>query len=213
MCSVPAPISEKTIGRLSLYRRVLDRLLREGVENLYSHQLASSTGGTAAQVRRDLMSIGFTGSPARGYRVQELLNRINDFLGVTDGVGVALVGVGNLGRALLAYFPYRRPSLSIIAAFDRDPERAGRVINGCRCYAMEELVPVVREQNILVGIVAVPAAEAQNVATALTEAGVTGLLNFAPTPLRVPAHVRVEYLDMTMSLEKVAYFARQRKPM
>ena len=203
-------VSGKTIGRLSLYRRVLLGLLAEGERNIFSHQLAALVGGTAAQVRRDMMAVGYTGSPARGYDIQDLTRSIGDFLDAPQSQGVALVGVGNLGRAILAYFSGRRPKLAIEAAFDNDPAKVNRVIHGTRCYSIEELVLVVKERGILIGIITVPAGQAQGVADKLCQAGVYGLLNFAPVRLWVPANVYVEDIDMTMSLEKAAFFARQR---
>jgi len=203
-------VSQKTIGRLSLYRRLLNRLVAEGAENVYSHELARLAGGTAAQVRRDLMAVGSIGSPKRGYEVRELVERIGAFLDHPMGQRVALVGVGNLGRAIMAYFTGRRPKLAIVAAFDNDPAKVNRVIHGCRCYAVEEIANVVARDDISVGIITVPAAQAQAVADMLVDAGVRGILNFAPVPLHVPPEAYVEDIDMTMSLEKVAYFARQR---
>lgn len=201
--------SEAAVGRLCLYRALLGGLEREGVENVYSHQLAALAGGAPSRVRRDLMAVGYDGSPARGYVVSDLLRSIGRFLDAPAQEGVALVGVGNLGRALMAFFAGRRPNLSIIAAFDTDPEKTGRVIHGCRCYSMDALAEVVEENGIRAAILSVPAAEAQGVADRLIRAGVRGLLNFAPVRLRVPAGVFVENMDMAVSLEKVAYFARQ----
>lgn len=202
-------ISDRTIGRLSLYRRLLRDLLSDGEKNIYSHQLAAMAGGTAAQVRRDIMAIGYSGSPVHGYDIEQLLESIGLFLDASQTQNVALVGVGNLGRALLAYFVGRHPTLSIVAAFDTDPAKANRVIHGCRCYPLEDLKRLVTELDIRLGIIAVPAPEAQGVANVLCQSGVRGLLNFAPVRLWVPEHVYVENLDVTMSLEKVAYFARQ----
>lgn len=202
-------VSEKTIGRLSLYRRLLGTLLADGTRYVYSHQLAKLVGGTAAQVRRDVMAVGYNGSPVRGYDVQELIEAIRVYLDAPTLQGIALVGIGKLGRAIMAYFTGRRPNLSIVAAFDNDPYKADRVIHGCRCYVLEDLDRVVKEQGIRVAIIAVPATEAQAVADMLVRAGVAGILNFAPVRLQVPRHIYVEDIDMTMSLEKVAYFARQ----
>lgn len=201
--------SERTIGRLSLYRSLLNRLLREGVESLYSHELAALAGGTPSQVRRDLMATGYTGSPTRGYAVRELIESIGQFLDASAGDRVALVGVGNLGRAILAFFAGRRPNLQIVAALDNDPYKVDRVIHGVRCHPMGELERVLAEQGIRVAILTVPAVEAQEVAVRLTRAGVRGILNFAPVRLRVPRGVFVEDVDVTMSLEKVAFFSRQ----
>ena len=205
-----ASVSGKTIGRLSLYRRVLYGLLAEGERAIFSHQLALLVGGTAAQVRRDVMALGYMGSPTRGYDIAELIGSIGEFLDAPEGQKAALVGVGNLGRALLAYFSGRRPKLTIDAAFDTDPAKVNRVIHGCRCYPLEELVSVVQQQGIQVGIITVPSDFAQLVADKLCQAGVVGIVNFAPVRLRVLKHIYVEDIDMTMSLEKVAYFAGQR---
>lgn len=205
------PTSSRTIGRLSLYRRLLGEMLAEGIAHVFSHQLAALAGVTAAQVRRDLMSIGYAGSTKRGYSVAGLSESICEFLDAAQLQGIALVGVGNLGRAIMSYFAGRRPNLAITAAFDADTDRTGRVIGGVRCYAMDEMDAVLAEQDIQVGIIAVPADAAQDVADRLVRAGVRGILNFAPVALRVPSGVYVEHNDITMSLEKVAYFARPRQ--
>jgi redox-sensing transcriptional repressor len=202
-------MSEKLIGRLSLYRRLLAQLKARGESHVFSHQLAGLIGGTAAQVRRDIMDIGFAGSPARGYEIDGLIRAIGRMLDGGRREAVVLVGIGNLGRAIMAFFESRRPNLAIVAAFDAKAEKAGRVIHGCRCYTAEEMADVIAREQVRVGIIAVPASQAQAVADALVRAGVRGILNFAPVPLRVPGDVYVEEMDMTMSLEKVAYFARQ----
>ena len=206
--SRPGPVSGLLIGRLSLYRRLLDELLAQGVKHFYSHQLAASVGGSAAQVRRDLMTIGFSGSPAKGYQVGQLLESVSRFIDAPEEQRAVLVGVGNLGRAVLSYFVGRRPLLGIVAAFDLNPEKTNRVTHGCRCHPMEQLRELVSEQGASVGIITVPAAHAQSVADQLVEAGVRALVNFAPVRLKVSHQVFVEQIDITTSLEKAAYFAR-----
>lgn len=205
-------IPEKTIGRLSLYRRILSDLSAQKIDSIFSHQLAALAGKTAAQVRRDLMNIGFSGSPTRGYDTANLVHQIGEYLDPPKTQNIAVIGVGNLGRALLSHFPTRRPNLSIVAAFDTDPGKTGRVIQGCHCYPLEKIAEVFAQKMIRVAILAIPATEAQGVADMAIRAGATGIMNFARVPLRVPAHVYVENIDMTMSLEKVAFFARQRSP-
>ena len=201
-------ISAKSIGRLSLYRRLLNVLQAEGVRNVYSHQLATLAGCTGTQVRRDLMVVGYSGSPTHGYEVARLIESMREFLDAPAGQGVALVGVGNLGKAILSYFAGRRPNLQIVAAFDNDAYKVNRVIHGCRCYPMESLSEVLKGQATTVAIIAVPVAAAQGVAELLTRAGIRGILNFAPVRLRVSPNIYVEDIDMTVALEKVAYFAR-----
>lgn len=203
-------VSEKTIGRLSLYRRILAVLLAEGKEFVCSHELATMARGSSAQVRRDFMALGCVGRRSRGYNVKELLDSIGAFLDAPSGDAAALVGVGNLGRALLAYLVDRRPNLSIKAAFDTDPRKVNRTFNGCPCYSMQSLVEVIQFHHIRTAIIAVPAAYAQSVADELVTVGVRGLLNFAPVRLRVPQDVFVENMDISTALEKTAYYARLR---
>lgn len=202
-------ISERTVGRLALYRRIVSQLAAENMAYLHSHELANRAGVTAAQVRRDLMVVGHAGSPNKGYTVTNLLAGLVDFLSGPGGQRLALVGVGNLGQALLSYFVGGRSHLSIVAAFDVDQKKCGRIICGCRCYAMEELDTVVREERLHLAIVAVPAPAAQKVSDDLVHLGIKGLVNFSPIPIHVPQDIYVENVDLTMSLEKVAYFARQ----
>jgi redox-sensing transcriptional repressor len=205
--STPLGIPVKTIGRLSLYRRLLLDLAASGMRQLYSHQLAALAISTPAQVRRDLMTIGFTGSPRRGYAIHELVGAIDAVLARSVETSVALVGVGNLGRAILAYFANRQPWVRFVAAFDNDPDKIGRVINGCRVHAVDEAEVILRREGIRGAVVAVPAADAQLVTDRLVLAGVKSILNFAPVRLRVPTGVFVEELDMTTALDRVAYYA------
>jgi redox-sensing transcriptional repressor len=176
--------------------------------HVFSHELARLAGVSAAQVRRDVMTVGYTGSPARGYDVEDLSAAIGRFLDPPGAHGVALVGVGNLGRALLSYFAHRARHYSIVAAFDSDPDKTNRVIHGVRCYPVEDLAIVAGEKRIAEAIVAVPAQQAQDVTAALCQAGVRGIVNFAPVRLWVPDGVYVENVDVTMTLERVSYFAR-----
>ena len=197
----------KTIGRLSLYRRLLNDLEKEGTESICSHELAPLASVTASQVRRDIMSIGSSGNPNRGYDVRTLIEGIGSFLDTPKVTKVALIGVGNLGRAILAFFAGRRPKLSIKASFDIDPDKFGKVIHGCPCYSIDQMGEIVDELSIRIATLCVPANEAQKVTEKLVKAGFKGILNFAPVPLYVPEGIYVEDIDMTMSLEKVAYFA------
>lgn len=155
------------------------------------------------------MATGYFGSPNRGYVTAELMKSISDFLEGVEGQKVVLVGVGNLGRALLSYLSGKKENLTMVAAFDNDPGKTDRVIHGCRVYPLPELPRLVKENEVRIGIITVPATAAQEAADQLVAAGICGLLNFAPAVLRVPASVFVEDLDVLMSLDTVAYFARQ----
>jgi redox-sensing transcriptional repressor len=201
----------RTIGRLTRYWRTLRDLSSGDVAYIYSHLLAEKVQVTAAQVRRDLMSVGYTGTPAHGYDVKKLREHIEAFLFPTSGdqQKAAIAGVGNFGRALLKFFSGRRPSLEIIASFEADPEKFDRVIGGCRCYPIEKAADIIREQGITVGIIAVPDGESQYVADIFVKAGIRGIMNFARTPLRTPKDVYVEEIDLAMSMDRAAYFARQ----
>lgn len=201
--------SSKTVERLILYRTLLRHSQREIGPKIFSHQLAKLAGVTPAQVRRDLMAVGYVGSPAHGYELDKLLESIGSRIDPKEKHEVALVGIGHIGRAILAYFNGRSGLLEITAAFDTDPAKVHRVIQGCRCHPMDELADVIRNQGIITGIITVPADAAQSVAEKLVEAGVAGLLNYAPVRLRVPENVYVEDRDMVHAVEKVAYFSRE----
>lgn len=203
-------VSAKTIGRLSVYRRVLHGLLAEDRQTIFSHELAVLVAGKAAQVRRDVMAVGYTGSTTRGYDVRELMRSIGRFLDAPDGQGMALVGVGLLGRAVLAYFSGSRLKLSIEATFDIDASKVNRVIQGCRCYPLKDLSRIIKKSKISLGIITVPADQAQGVAEKLCRAGVSGLLNFAPVRLQVAPDVHVENVDIITAFEQAAFFARAR---
>jgi len=202
-------VSPKTIARLSLYRRLLINSV-EQADRIYSHELARRAGVSAAQVRRDIMSLGYSGTPNTGYEVRALVDNISDHIDAPQGQQAALIGVGNLGQALLSYFSSGKGTrLKIIAAFDTASTKTGGVLYGCRCYRIEEITRIVRQEGITVGIIAVPAEAAQETAYQLVAAGVTGILNFAPTPLKVPPYVYIENMDTAIALETVAFFARQ----
>ncbi len=199
----------RTIGRLTLYWRTLRDLASEGKNYIYSHDLASRSRVTAAQVRRDLMVLGYSGTPARGYDVNKLREHIEAFVFPPEEQRAIIAGVGNIGRALLKFFLGRRPTLKIVASLEINPEKFGRMIHGCPCHSVEDAAKVIREQCITVGIIAVPDKEAQYVADVFVDAGIRGILNFARTPLNVPAGVYVEDIDLAMSMDRVAFFARQ----
>ena len=198
-----------TVERLSAYRHRLAHLLAEGQSRVYSHDLAALGQVTPAQVRRDLRTIAYAGSPAHGYDIAGLLDRIGEMLNPPADEGVALVGVGHLGRVVLNYLTARRPAVQLIAAFDNDPAKVGRVLHGVRCYALDELPRVASERAIRLGVLTVPAGVAQDVTRTLTQCGVRGILNFAPLRLRVPPGVYVENVDIATLLAKAAFFARQ----
>ena len=201
-------IPEKVVERLISYHSILKRAIADGVTNLYSHQIAELMDASPAQVRRDVMEVGYNGSPKNGYAAEELQKKIEQVLALNETTKIVLVGVGNLGRAILHYFFNQRPRFEIVGAFDIDPGKVGRVISGCRCYPMAQLGEIATPQNAQIGVIAVPATDAQKTADALLKSGVKSLINFAPIRLSVARWVHVEYVDMTMLFEKASYFSR-----
>jgi len=201
-------VSRKTVSRMSRYRRLLQSLRESGVESIYSHQLARHAVVSAAQVRRDLMVIGYSGSPNKGYDVAACIDSIGSFLDGAARQEVALVGVGNLGHAVLSHFADKSPSVSIVAAFDVDPELTDTLIHGVRCVDVSLMAELVRDLSIEIAVLTVPGEAAQDAADKLVSAGVKSIISFAPTPLAVPNEIFVEYMDITAALESAAYFAR-----
>lgn len=200
-------IPDRTVARLVTYRRLLARSFEQGIRMMASHELAEQARVTAAQVRRDLMHLGPFGTPSHGYPVEELLAGLRGLLDVRGGQGVALVGLGNLGKAILAYFANRDTRLCIKAAFDVEVARSVAVYGDCLCHPVAEMENVIRQMGLRLAIIAVPSRAAQDTADRLVRAGVRGILNFAPVPLRVPEGVYVDTLDISTALEKVAFFA------
>jgi redox-sensing transcriptional repressor len=202
-------ISRKTVQRLSRYRRLLSDLQETGTTSIYSHELAHLAGVSAAQVRRDFMVIGYSGSPNRGYQLDTCLASIEHLLDGTTRQDVALVGLGRLGHSVLTHFAGRRPLLRIAAGFDTDPTLIGTSVEGCPVHAMADLEQVVKQKSIRVAIIAVPPETAQTVTDSLVRAGVRSIVDFTAVPLRVPANVFVRHMDITSALETAAFFARQ----
>lgn len=153
------------------------------------------------------MVVSTSGSSGRGYHIGQLIESIDAFFAPVGRHRVALVGVGTLGRSLIAYFQRRYHRLSIAAVFDKDPELTGRVILGIRSYPMTDLRRVVDDKGISIAIIALPDTSAQEVTDELVAAGVSGILNFAPVSLRVPVGTHVEDIDITAALDKLAFFA------
>jgi len=202
-------VSRKTIARMSLYRRLLISLRDAGTSHVFSHQLAKLAGLTAAQVRRDFMAIGYSGSPTRGYEVEKCIESIGGFLDGPRRQDVALVGAGKLGRSIIAHFAGRRPKLAIVAAFDVDPAKVGERIEGCRCFATDIMESTVRDLGIQIAILTTPPSAAQAATDTLVRAGVRSIVSFAAAPLQVPEGVSVIDMDITAALETAAYIARE----
>ncbi|HDZ41778.1 MAG TPA: redox-sensing transcriptional repressor Rex [Bacteroidetes bacterium] len=199
----------KTVERLSGYRRNLLGYLAAGNNYIYSHELAALLHITAVQVRRDLMLIGYSSVQKKGYDVKELIDTIGTIIDSEQGQNIAVIGIGNLGRAITSYFKGKRSKLNIVAAFDNDPQKVNRVIAGVRCYPVEKMEHIINEQNITIALLTIPPDFARPVADAAIRAGIKGILNFTTVPLNVPLNVYLEEYDMITSIEKVAYFVKE----
>lgn len=199
----------KTVERLSEYRRTLLECLREEKNYIFSHNLAARLHITAVQVRRDLMLIGYSSVSRKGYDVRELIDTIGKIIDSDEGINVAIIGIGNLGRAVAGYFKGKRSKLNLVASFDNDPQKINKVISGVKCYPYGEMEGKIREMNIKIAIIAVPADYAREIAEEIVRFGIKGILNFTTVPLNVPSEIYLEEYDMITSIEKVAYFVKE----
>jgi redox-sensing transcriptional repressor len=205
----PEPrLSRASVGRFSLYLRRLEGLLREGAATVSSGHLGEALSITDAQVRKDLAYLGGLGHPGIGYPIPELIAAIRQALGIDHEWSVALVGVGNLARALLRYRGFSQRGFRIVALFDTDAAKIGQRLDGLTIHAVEDMPAVIRQTEAELGLLAVPAEAAQMVADALVAAGIRGLLNFAPVVLRLPAHVSLVSVDLTVQLEQLAFLVQ-----
>jgi redox-sensing transcriptional repressor len=207
--SVRPEIPRKAIYRLSVYFRGLQRLRANGILTVSSEALAKAAGVKPTQLRKDLTYFGQFGTRGLGYNVKELTQMISDLLGTTSLQPVILVGVGNLGLALLSYRGFEKEGFEIIAAFDLEPHRQRDRDNTIPIYGLEALSALVTEKGIKMAILTVPAAAAQDAANTLVHAGITGILNFAPLTLQVPEDVTVNNVNLAIELENLSYFVQR----
>ncbi len=204
-------LPEKTIERLSQYRRSLYNCLDIGKTHIFSHELADLHNITAVQVRRDIMFIGYSTSNRKGYDVQELIQVISKIIDPQDILNVAVIGYGNLGKAISTYFIGKRPHLNLVAMFDLDPKKIGSRNGEIECFSIDRLREIIISKNISIGILTVPPYSAQDMSKALVQAGVKGILNFTSVILNVPDHIYLEDYDMITSIEKIAYFVKNQR--
>jgi redox-sensing transcriptional repressor len=202
-------LPHKTVERLSQYRRALLLIVSKEKTHVFSHEIAQMLHITPVQVRRDLMLIGYSGNLRKGYDIRQLIDLIGKIIDTDRGQRVAVVGVGNLGKAIISYFKGKRTKLSIVAAFDVNPDKIDRQYDGVPCYHVNRLMDIINKENITIGIITVPAEQAPSIAETLVTAGVKGILNYSPKPLNVSPYVYLEEYDMITSLEKVAFFAKK----
>ncbi|MCF6093345.1 redox-sensing transcriptional repressor Rex [Microaerobacter geothermalis] len=199
-------ISEAVIRRLPIYLRFLVHLQNMGIKTVSSQELGQKLDINPAQIRKDLAYFGEFGRKGIGYEVQYLIEKIKQILKLDQIINVCLVGAGHLGHALSNYNVYQKDNMKIVAIFDADPQKIGTKIAGLTILPVEAIPETVKEKKIRVGIIAVPAPEAQKVAEILVEAGIEGILNFAPVSLRNTGKVRIHHADFTTELHSLAYY-------
>lgn len=203
-------IPRATIHRLATYVQVLEAMLKNGVSVISSGPLADACDVNASQVRRDLAYFGEFGVRGVGYNVQDLIAAIRASLGVDREWRVGLVGIGNLGRALLHYGEFRHRGFNIVRAFDCDKAKVGQEVYGLTVLSTRLIKEEVKACDIELGILTTPPEHAQAAASMLAESGVRGILNFAPARISVPSHIFVEYVDFFHYLYALAFNATHR---
>lgn len=199
-------ISEAVVRRLPIYLRYLNELHMNNVSTVSSQDLGQKLDLNPAQIRKDLAYFGEFGKKGIGYDINYLIEKIRQILKLDRHIQVALVGAGNLGRALCNYNTYLRNDMKIVALFDAMPSKSGEVINNLVVLPMDKMKTVMSELGVRIGIITVPAAEAQNVANQFVACGIEAILNFAPVIIKVPPEVRVHYADFTTELQSLAYY-------
>jgi redox-sensing transcriptional repressor len=202
-------ISDSTVRRLSNYLRVLDEIESTGGDLVSSHGLAGKSGVTPAQVRKDLSYFGSFGRRGLGYSVAALKGEVRAILGLNKRWRVALVGAGNIGSALFAYKEFGRQGFDIVAVFDNAADRVGEPLGDLTILPVAEFARVCREQDVEIGVIATPPRHAQEIADRMVEAGLRGVLNFAPRKLFVPATVALRSVNMAIELESLSFALAQ----
>lgn len=208
----PNELSKPTVGRLSLYYRELQRLTETNLKSINSQQIAGLVNVTPAVVRRDLNTLGAKGRRGVGYSIKDLIEKIGTTLGSGMQWRVVLVGVGSLGHALLRYRGFQKLGFQLEAAYDCDDEKIGMTIEGVTIQSVSSLALSLQTKSAELGILAVPAETASGVASELINAGVRGILNFAPTTLRFSEDVAVINVDLAVELQRLTFDVKTQEP-
>ena len=205
-------ISRATVDRLPLYFRTLRLIKSEGSDIVSSEELGRRIGVTPEQIRKDLAGFGAFGKKGVGYHVGELLNNIGVILGIDRRWNIGIVGIGHLGWALANYRNFASMGFHLAALFDQNPALVGQVISGVEVGSVSEMETVIADRNIQIGVITVPAAEAQTIADRMVAAGVHGIWNFAPVRIRVPDSVQLVREDLSVGLTTLSYHLRRQLP-
>lgn len=203
-------IPDATGSRLPEYLRALTALVDQGVGSVSSEELAALVGVSSAKLRKDLSYLGSYGVRGVGYDVDHLSYQISLALGLTHDWAIAIIGMGNLGRALSAYNGFASRGVEVMALFDHDPSVTGTTVGGITIEPIEDLPRIARERGIAIALLATPARSAQTVADAVVDAGITSILNFAPTSIDVPEGVQVRNVDLATEVQILAFHHQQR---
>ena len=203
-------IPEATVARLPVYLRALITLAEEGIGTCSSEELASAAGVNSAKLRKDLSYLGSYGTRGVGYDVEYLRYQIAREIGVTQDWPVVIVGIGNLGHALANYSGFRSRGFRVVALLDADPDRHAEVVAGVDVRPFDELEEIAAEHGVAIGVIAAPALAAQDIADRMVAAGITSILNFAPTVLSVPDGVDVRKVDLSIELQILAYHVQRK---
>jgi redox-sensing transcriptional repressor len=204
-------IADSTVRRLSAYLRFLEDFEHRGLTTISSEELAKRGGTTSAQVRKDLSFFGSFGKRGLGYSVPELAGRLREILGLGKEWRVIIVGAGKIGAALAQYRGFRQRGFNILAAYDNNPEKIGRRLEGIQVRDIEQLERDIQREHPDIVVLTVPADEAQRVVDRVVHAGVKAILNFAPTQLHAPADVSVKTVNMAMELEGLSFALTNRE--
>ena len=209
---MPIEIPDVVIDRLPMYARALAALERNGREVVSSQELGSQLGITPAQIRKDLSYFGRFGKQGRGYNVKRLLEELHSILGLDREWSMVLVGVGQLGRAIMQYGGFGPQGFKILAAFDSDAHVVGETIEGLTVKPASDLPQALHGIHVDIGIVATPAGAAQGVIDALVAAGGKAILNYAPIAALVPPHVHIKDIDPVLSLQSMTFYLKNEVP-
>ena len=205
---MPIDIPAVVIDRLPIYARALTNLEEQGRDVVSSQESGLLLGVTPAQIRKDLSYFGRFGKQGRGYNVRRLAHELRSILGLDRQWSMILVGVGHLGLAIMAYDGFQPQGFIIVDAFDSDPERVGMKVHGLVVRPASELPTYLRERQVDIGIVAVPAASAEEIIQVLVAGGVRSILNYAPVSVHVPDVVQVKNVDPVLALQSMTFYLK-----
>jgi len=204
MCAATVP--DIIIGRLPLYLRALSKMASEGNEITSSQELGARLGISSAQIRKDLSQFGEFGKQGTGYNIEFLIDQLRRILHVHQVWDVVLIGAGDLGKAIAHYGGFLDRGFQIVAVFDNDPKKVGQAVGKFIVKDTKTMIEEIQDKKIRVAMLAVPAAEAQGIADELVKAGVLAILSYAPTSLKVPEGVRIQYIDPVLHLQRMTYY-------